>query len=231
LLRIYPGQNEVHAELKRLRDESQLYLSDNDLTDLDTYAKRIRGEVLFARAWLLCEGQSEYLLLRYFAELLGRPLDNVGVTVIDFQNNGSPGAFVGLARSFEIPWIMICDNDTMGRAFTKQVKNRGLTDEELSELVRPLPGGGMDLELFLVKNGFAREYLQILKDRNIKLTKREDEDGFEDEIASLLRNDKMGYAVALTEKLRTAGADKSRVPKFLATVIEDIITKAELTWA
>ncbi len=49
LLRIYPGQNEVHAELKRLRDESQLYLSDNDLTDLDTYAKRIRGECSRAR--------------------------------------------------------------------------------------------------------------------------------------------------------------------------------------
>jgi putative ATP-dependent endonuclease of OLD family len=231
LLKIYPCQNEVHAEIKRLKGESQLYLSDNDLTDLNTYAKRIRGEVLFARAWLLCEGQSEYLLLRYFAELLGRPLDNVGVTVIDFQNNGSPGAFVGLARSFEIPWIMICDNDSAGKDFTKQVKNRGLTDEEMKELVRPLPEEGMDLELLLVKSGFAREYLQILKDRNIKLTKREDEDGFEDEIASLLRNDKTGYAIALIEKLREAGADKSRVPKFLATVIEGIIAKAGLTWA
>ncbi len=58
LLRIYPGQNKVHEELKRLRDESQLYLSDKDLVDLDTYAKRIRGEILFARSWLLCEGQS-----------------------------------------------------------------------------------------------------------------------------------------------------------------------------
>jgi len=229
LLRIYPGQNEVHAELKRLRDESQLYLSDNDLTDLDTYAKRIRGEVLFAHAWLLCEGPSDYIVLRYFAELLEKPLDQAGVTVIDFQNNGSPGAFVGLARSFEIPWIMICDNDGAGKNFTKEVKNRGLTDEELNELVRPLPEEGMDLELFLVKKGFSQEYLQILKDRNIKLTKREDEDGFEDEIASKIRNDKTGYAIALIEKLREAGADKSRVPEFLATVIEGIIAKAGLT--
>ncbi len=227
LLRIYPGQNEVHVELKRLRNESQLYLSDNDLADLDTYAKRIRGEVLFARAWLLCEGQSEYLLLRYFAELLGKPLDQAAVTVIDFQNNGSPGAFVGLARAFEIPWIMIFDNDDAGKDFTKQVKNRGLTDGELNELVRPLPEDGMDLELFLVKNGFIQEYLQILAGRNIALTKKKGEDGFEDEIASKIKGDKKtGYTIALIEKLRAAGTDKSRVPEFLGTAIKDIIAKA-----
>ena len=69
LLAFYPGQQEVHAALKRLYAESQLYLSDGDLADLETYVKRIRGEALFARAWLLCEGQSEYLLFRYFCSV------------------------------------------------------------------------------------------------------------------------------------------------------------------
>jgi len=226
LLRIYPGQNEVHAQLKRFRNESQLYLSDNDLADLDTYAKRIRGEVLFARAWFLCEGPSDYLLLRYFAELLERPLDNVGVTVIDFQNNGSPGAFVGLARAFEIPWIMVCDNDNEGKNFIKQVKSRGLTDEAINELVRPLPGEDVDLEMFLVKNGFTQEYIQILAERNVSLTRKEGEVELEDEIASRIRADKTGYTIALIEKLRAAGADKLRVPPFLEAAIKDIIAKA-----
>lgn len=226
LLTIYPGQNEVHAELKRLRTESQLYLSDDDLADLDTYAKRIRGEVLFARAWLLCEGQSEYLLLRYFAELLGKPLDQAGVTVIDFQNNGSPGAFVGLARAFEIPWIMVCDNDNAGKEFIEQVKSRGLTNGEINELVRPLPGEGVDLEMFPVKNGFAQECIDILGERNVSLTKKQGEVGFEDEIASKIRTDKTGYTIALIEKLRALGADVARVPQFFATAINDVIAKA-----
>ena len=230
LLDLYSEQRDVHAELKRWYSESQLYLSNSDLADLETYVKRIRGEVLFARAWLLCEGQSEYLLFRYFAELLGTPLDQAGVAVIDFQNNGSPGAFVGLARVFEIPWIMVCDNDDAGKDFIKQVKKRGLTDEviepsfklseqsltklsetsipanlrtslislkdqeytseedflhaletaigmdqtvqhktqimeyaEIRPLVRLLPEDSMDLELFLFRNGFAREYKSILE--------------------------------------------------------------------
>jgi putative ATP-dependent endonuclease of OLD family len=204
-----------------------LYLSDNDLADLDTYAKRIRGEILFARAWLLCEGQSEYLLLRYFAKLLKKPLDQVGVAVIDFQNNGSPSAFVGLARAFEIPWIMVCDNDDEGNKFIKQVKGRGLTDREINELIRPLPGKDVDLEMFLVKNGFSKEYVQIFAERNVSLSKKEGELGFEDEIASKIGKNKTGYTIALIEKLRAAGADKSRVPKFLGTAIEDVIAKAE----
>ena len=225
LLTIYSGQIEVHAELKRLMDESQLYLSNKDLADLDTYAKRIRGEILFACAWLLCEGQSEYLLLRYFAELLGKSLDQAGVAVIDFQNNGSPGAFVGLARVFKIPWIMICDNDNEGNKFIKQVKDRGLIDEEINELIRSLPEKEMDLELFLVKNGFALEYRQILTERNVSLSKKEAEVGFKDEIASKIRTDKTGYTIALIEKLRSVGADESRVPEFLGTAIKDIIAK------
>lgn len=226
LLTLYPGQSEVHVELRRLREESQLYLSNNDLTDLDTYAKRIRGEVLFARAWLLCEGQSEYLLLRYFAGLMGTPLDQAGVTVIDYQNNGSPGAFVGLARAFEIPWLMICDNDQGGKDSIRQVQNRGLTALEINQLVRPLPEAGMDWEMFLVKNGFSQECRQILAERSVILTLNEGTAGFEDEIAEKIRADKTGYAIALIEKLQGTSSDASKVPQFLQTLIEDVIAKA-----
>jgi putative ATP-dependent endonuclease of OLD family len=225
LLVLYREQRDVHATLKQLCIESQSYLSGDDLTDLETYVKRIRGEVLFARAWLLCEGQSDYILLRYFTDLLGSSLDRAGVTIIDFQNNGSPGAFVGLARAFEIPWIMVCDNDDEGKKYVKQVKKYGLTDEEIKDLARPLPGDGVDLEMFLVKGGFDREYVQILAERNVSLTSKEGEVGFEDELAASIRNDKTGYAIALTERLRAEGADKSRVPQFLSLAITDIIAK------
>jgi hypothetical protein len=120
---------------------------------------------------------------------------------------------------------MVCDNDDEGRKFIKQVKDRGLTDGEISELVRPLPGKEVDLEMFLVKNGFAPEYTQILAERNVSLSKKEGEVGFEDEIASRIRKDKTGYIIALIEKLRAAGADKSRVPRFLDLAIKDIIAK------
>ncbi|HBE17351.1 MAG TPA: hypothetical protein DEG17_22780 [Cyanobacteria bacterium UBA11149] len=216
---------ENHNKIEQLYAESQLYLSDQELDNLETYAKRIRGEVLFARVWLMCEGQSEYLLLRYFADLLEKPLDQAGVTVIDFQNNGSPGAFVGLAKAFEIPWIMLCDNDQAGKGFINEIKKRGVTDDECEELARPLPEEGIDLEMFLVKNGFDQEYRQILSERNVTLTKQPGEDGFEDEIAKQIRKKKTDYTIALIQKLRESGADAARVPQFFAKAINDIVAK------
>lgn len=226
LLTIYPGQAGVHTKLKSLFTESQLYLSENDLDKLQTFAKRIRGEILFARAWLLCEGQSEYLLIRYFAELLKTPLDNAGITVIDFQNNGSPGAFVGLARVFEIPWNMVCDNDSEGKQFIDEIKKRGITDKDISELVHVPPEDNMDLELFLVKNGFIDEYKQILDERGISLEANDGEEGFEDEIASEIRKHKTEFIVALIGRLRSAGANESRVPELFSKIIKDIIARA-----
>jgi putative ATP-dependent endonuclease of the OLD family len=225
LLTIYRGQPAVHPELKRLRDESQLYLSDDDLNQLDTFAKRIRGEILFARAWLLCEGQSEYLLLRYFAELLGKPLDRVSVSVIDFQNNGSPGAFVGLARAFRIPWIMIYDNDSAGRGFAKQVRERGLTQAEFHELVRPLPGD-VDLERFLIGSGFADDYKEMLEEDGVSLTTNEGQAAFRDELVGHISRDKTGYIIRLIGKLRGMGTDGGRVPQFLRTAINDVVARA-----
>jgi putative ATP-dependent endonuclease of OLD family len=225
LLGFYPRQAEVHAELKKLRDASKMYISPAELSGLGTYVKRIRGEVLFACAWLLCEGQSEYLLLRYFAELLKKPLDQAGVSVIDFQNNGSPGTFVALARAFEIPFILICDNDNEGNKFLEQVKTRGLSDEEMRELIRPLPGKGVDLEAFLVRNGFAPEYLEVLAARGVRVKKKEGEPDFEDEIASNIRADKTGYAAALIDVLRSGRADERRVPKFLAEAILEVVKR------
>ena len=226
LITIYSDKRDIHPELKRLYRETQLFLSDGELLDLNTYVKRIRGEVLFARAWLLCEGPSDYLIVRYFSEILGTPLDNAGVTIIDYQNNGSPGAFIGLARAFEIPWIMTCDNDEAGINFARQVSNRGVTDPEMEVLVRPLPGEGVDLEMFLLKNGFIQDYIEILDGCGITLTKKQGDEGFEEEVAQELRSDKTGYAHKLVETMRKKNAGRSRIPGFIETLIKDIIAKA-----
>jgi putative ATP-dependent endonuclease of OLD family len=122
---IYAKEASLHAQIRALQQRSAFFLTNDELSDLDTYAKRIRGEVFFARAWLLCEGQSEFMLVSYFAELLATPLDRHGITVIDFQNNGSPGAFVKLATNLGIPWILLCDDDDAGKSYVRTIKQFG----------------------------------------------------------------------------------------------------------
>ena len=157
-----------------------------------------------------------------------KPLDFIGVSVIDFQNNGSPGAFAGLARTFGIPWILICDNDTGREQFIRQLKARGFSETECTELFRPLPGKDVKLESFLFDNGFEGEYRQIISDRNIPLTSKEGTAESKEEILPLICGDKTGYTTSLIEKLRETGASESRVPQFFEAVIKDIIAKATL---
>jgi hypothetical protein len=121
---------------------------------------------------------------------------------------------------------MLADNDSAGEDYVNQIQKRGITITEIKDLARLLPEEGVDFEMFLVKNGFSKEYKQILIERKANLSKGETEKGYHEEIASMIRSDKTGYAIALMEKLRAGKADSSRVPEFLAKVITDIIAKA-----
>jgi putative ATP-dependent endonuclease of OLD family len=224
LLPIYAANDDAKKAIKELAAESQMYMSDDEIGELDRYAQRIRGEIFFARAWLLCEGPSDFTIIHYFAELLGKRLDDACVTVIDFQNNGTIGAFVSLARTFDIPWIMASDGDAAGQGFAKTAAEKCSTRAEADDRVRVLPE--LDLELFLVKNGFAGEYRGILTARGVTFTKPLGGPGAAEEIAERARDRKIECANELVRQLRTSNADASRVPKFLADVIRDILAKA-----
>lgn len=164
LIELYSDNEDARKTLKALYEESRIYLSSEELANIEAYSiNRIRGEIMFARAWLLCEGQSDYLLLTFFAEVLGTPLDRYGISLIDFQNNGAPDVFVKLARTFEIPWVMLCDNDDAGAKFVSSVKNVGFSDDEISDLIYRLPDEGMDIETYLVANGFFDDYITVFE--------------------------------------------------------------------
>ena len=218
-------EEEVKTKLKNLYDESQLFLSDEEVMKLETFSKRIRGEIIFARAWVLCEGQTEYLLIKYFAELMNKPLDQYGVSVIDFKNNGTSGIFVTLSRIYNIPWIMLIDSDIAGNGYIKEVENRGLTNEEMLELVRKFPIENLTLERYLSKNGFAQEYIEILKEEGIRLDNKSGDEGLEEDIVKKIQSDKLTHMNALINKLKVKGADESRIPDFFKNAIIYIIKK------
>ena len=213
-LKFYPSQNELQAEINKLCSESQFLINDDELSKLQRFVNRVRGEILFARGWFLCEGQSDYLLFQYFAEVTGKPLDQNGISLIDFQNNGSPSVFVKLAKWFQIPWVMICDNDDGGKGFVKQVQKLGLSEEEMKHRVKPLPCDGTDLEKFLVEHGFEQDYRSIIHNgSNMKI----------EELLKELRSRKHEYTVALRDLLRNSNCNPDRVPQEINAALTALI--------
>jgi putative ATP-dependent endonuclease of the OLD family len=225
LIQIYPDQPEVIQRIKNFYIKSQSYISNDELADLETYAKRIRGEILFAKGWILCEGQCEYMLIREFSEMKKKPLDNYGISVIDFKNNGSAGAFVSLARAFQIPWVMLCDNDDAGKGYVEEVRKKGVDQAALKEMVYILPEDGMDLELYLTKNGFDQNYLQILQDSGKTISTKAGDPGYFNEIAERVRERKTENVIALIQKMREFQMDEKNVPDLITNVIDCITSK------
>lgn len=93
-------------------------------------------------------------------------------------------------------------------------------------LACPLPGDGVDLERFLVLNGFLDDYALALANKGVTLDRRKGEAGFEDEVVEKIQGDKLGYTRALIDILSQSGADETRVPGFFSKAIDDIIAKA-----
>ena len=118
--------------LDRLYKRSQSFVEDDVLQDLELYGRRIRGEIFFARKWLLVEGQSEYLVAHAIGDALGVPLDAYGIAVIDFQNCGNLHSFALAARALEIPWVTVVDGDPEGQEFPDKLAVYHFTPGEIA---------------------------------------------------------------------------------------------------
>jgi putative ATP-dependent endonuclease of OLD family len=167
LLRCYTAEDRHphHSALKTMRDQSRRFIADEEISKLESWAKRIRGEIFFSSKWLLCEGQAEYAVLGAIAEKLGCPLDAHGISVIDYQNNGSPGAFAALARALDYPWAMICDGDQGGDDHIAQLRSHHFTEDEIKAVVTQLPRD-VDLERLIMKSALYPCFVQAVQELN-----------------------------------------------------------------
>jgi putative ATP-dependent endonuclease of the OLD family len=226
LLKCFPAPPDRpnHAKLKYLRTHSLCFVGADVIDALQHNAQRIRGEIFFARCWLLCEGQSEFKLLHYFARLLKAPLDANNVTVIDYQNNGSPSQFAALARAFQFPWFMMCDNDAGGKAHLKAVESLEFDPAEIKLRVKQLPTG--DLERFFVES-FPDELIPIAEALGrVSFSGRPRDAKLWDDVAKVLRDHKGVWPLRLIEKLRSLKIDGTRVPAIIKDLIAECVKAA-----
>ncbi len=151
----------IHGVLRELREKSLLYMHDDELRALETFARRIRGEIFFARRWLIVEGQAEYLIVHALARALDYDLDEHGVSVIDAMNNGHPATFAALARALGIPWLAVLDGDAAGLGYVRAISDRDFDAADVGQRCNTLPAG--TLEQQLLADGLEPELRAILQ--------------------------------------------------------------------
>lgn len=105
-----------------------------------------RGEILFARALILCEGMTEEQVIPAMFEVFsgGQSLFNLGISCVSVGGKNYP-PFIKLACSFGIPTFIIGDND---------IKNTVSAKTEVEKQIQTLNENG----LLLDNNNFGASY-------------------------------------------------------------------------
>lgn len=196
----------VTGRLRELRDASALFISDEELTALETFARRIRGEIFFASRWLIVEGQAEYLIVHAMAKALGYDFDEHGVALIDAVNNGHPTAFAAVARALHIPWRAVFDGDEAGLRYCNSIVSRGFPQAFVDE--RCTRHAQQDLEQQLIADGLEPELKAILagfgQDDTATLNRAA--------LAGRLEDCKTPYAAELAHQIQENPALAQRMP-------------------
>jgi putative ATP-dependent endonuclease of the OLD family len=212
----HPDRQSVTSALRDLKDRSLLFMSDDELRALETFARRIRGEIFFARRWMLVEGQAEYLLVHALARAMGYDLDEYGVAVIDAVNNGNPETFASLARALSIPWLAVFDGDPAGRGYVTKIKTRGFPAALVDQRCRCLASG--NLEQQLLADGFGtdlRDVLYTLGHVDAHTIGGAD-------LEKRLDNTKTAYAAELARRVAVSSTLASRFPEAFRQAIADL---------
>ncbi|PWI32190.1 ATP-dependent endonuclease [Vibrio albus] len=190
-------------------------LSKDELRRIGFHIRFHRSGALFARCWLLVEGETEVWLFNELAKLCGYNLAAEGVQIIEFAQSGLK-SLIKVAKAFDIDWHVVTDGDAAGKKYAHSARTQLDHDQEKHRLTE-LPE--RDIEHFLYANGFEKFFKDLVKipyDHSIPAKKV---------IArALKKNAKPDLALAIVSYCEEHGVDS--VPLLLRWTLKRVITMA-----
>jgi putative ATP-dependent endonuclease of OLD family len=126
-------------------------LTADELNKLDYHVRLTRGNLLFARCWLLVEGETDPTIFNESARILGYSLFSDGVCCVEYAQVGVE-KFIKLADQLGIAWVVVGDNDPQGQGYIRTAKQH-LNGRLESDHLHLLRHG--DMEVFLCMEGYC----------------------------------------------------------------------------
>ncbi len=118
-----------------------------------------RGDLLFARLWLLGEGETEMILFDAAAEILGINLDAGGILVVPYREVGGIDPVLDTADALGIGWYAMPDDDVQqGKGDQQKIKARPSFGTQGAMTVLPAIGP----EEYLWGNGYQHIYESLV---------------------------------------------------------------------
>jgi putative ATP-dependent endonuclease of OLD family len=131
-------------------------LTTEEARKFNHHVRRNRGELLFARTWLLVEGETDVSVLAECADLLSIDFHRLGIRIVECSQAGGPGIFIKIADALGIKWHVVADGDDGGNRYVKAARDL-LGARPDADHISILPASNMDV--LLCHSGYGDPYL------------------------------------------------------------------------
>ena len=133
-------------------------LSEEEARKFNYHIRHARGELLFARCWLLVEGETEVWVYSAAARALGLNLHLEGVRLVEFKQS-DVGMLAKVANALGIPWFCVGDDDDNRRKDEPKLKENLGRAAEADRFVFPY----RTIEAHLQEYGYGEVYERYRK--------------------------------------------------------------------
>jgi putative ATP-dependent endonuclease of OLD family len=133
------------------------FLIPEELRKFNHQVRRNRGELLFAKKWLLVEGETDVSVISECAQIMGIDIHQCGLRIVEYSQAGGPGLFIKVADSLGIDWHLVADNDQAGEKYIKSAKKL-LNGRNESTHITKLSEPNMDVLICVA--GYGDPYLE-----------------------------------------------------------------------
>lgn len=225
-------------------------LSKEDLRKIDRMVMNTRGDLLYARAVILFEGETEEQALPKFAEKYWELQPNaLGISLIGVSGCGNYLPFLRLVSSFGIPWYIFSDGETntINKVKTALAKIN-IPDPSQETNIVFLPEE-QNFESYLIAEGYSDEIQVMLnnyhedpnyintykkqhdheRDKNGNLKDYQSEDGDKRAIIDILAGGKTKYGLRIAEAITNSLDEKRKFPTKIRELFEQISNKLDIT--
>ena len=195
-------------------------LTEEEQRKFDSHVRRTRGELLFARCWLLVEGETETTLLAGAAEALDVDLDRAGVRCVEFSQT-DVGMLARVANNLGIIWYCVLDDDQGRGKYEQRVREQFGVAEEEERLTIPYK----NVERLLCETGFGDLYESRISSQKPQPTSPTGTPDYWNEVLNALPKRYSKPEIAAEAAARMA-AGQTPVPEVLSSILNKPIELA-----
>jgi len=206
---------------KRIKQVSNVSLDAKEKIKMETYIRYSRGELFFAKIWLLVEGETEQV---FFDKVLNKDefIDKHSIRIIQYQSIGI-GTILKIAKDIHIPWFLITDGDRQGQG------NR-------SNAINMLPAGIIQddyifsfiessIEVYFMKNGFKQTYLsQISPQHERNITEHTNSEKYFENVYDVIKSsiNKPELVMQIADEILVNNASEPSIVSTIMQKLKDI---------